>query len=190
MVPGISEEAVRNATGHGWDHWIALLDQFPKDLDHTGRAKRLSEERPGLDGWWVQGIVVEYEKARGLRVLGQTSTGDFQASVQRAVPLDADAVWERVVGTRWLPGAKWEEGARFPDAEGGEVVVRAVRPAKLLRFWRETSDGRRIVEVSLEPQGDKTAVRFMESKLADQEEWEDSRTRWKAALDKVVGAAS
>src|SRR3712207_3275274 len=66
-VPRMSDDAVRRATGRGWDEWFAVLDAWDAaEHEHKAIATWLGSEH-GVPGWWAQGITVEYEKARGLR---------------------------------------------------------------------------------------------------------------------------
>lgn len=182
-----SDEAVQKATGHGRDHWYTILDAYG-DVDHRERAKRLSEDAPELSGWWVQMITVDYERARGLREVGQSSSGDYQVSCSKTVPWSPDECFERVVSTPWLPGADWNEGAEW-ETDGGRVKVRIVEPGKQLRFWWYDGDGKSTVVVSFWPnaKGNKQQIIFGHSGLASKEALELYRARWKAALAQIVG---
>ncbi|MET9340852.1 hypothetical protein [Nonomuraea sp. NPDC003804] len=67
----VSEAALRENTGRGWEEWFVRLDAYgATDLSHTEIAKRLGEE---VDGWWSQTIAVAYEQERGMRAPGQAS---------------------------------------------------------------------------------------------------------------------
>ena len=45
-------------TGHGLDHWFAVLDRFGAvEKGHTASARHLYEDH-GVDGWYAQGITV------------------------------------------------------------------------------------------------------------------------------------
>lgn len=177
----ISDDAVRRATGRGWDAWFTLLDAWGcADMDHASVARRLAAETD-LSGWWAQTVTVAYERARGRRKLGQSKRG-WQFSVQKTLPVDAGQAWEAVVSQGWLPAEGVEEGATF-DIDGSPVTVRAVRPGKLLRLWWHHTDGRSTLEVQLTPRGGRTAVRFLQSGLPRQGMVEAWRTRWKAVLE-------
>lgn len=74
----ISDQAILKKTGHGLDHWFAVLDAFdPKAKGHTDRARYLYDEHQ-VPGWHSQGIVVAYERARsgpqGLRAVRTPGT--------------------------------------------------------------------------------------------------------------------
>lgn len=189
-MPDVSDDAVRRATGHGRDHWFRALDGSGA-ADHPARALHL--ERLGVPPWWCQMVTVEYEKARGLRVPGQTSTGDFQASAQRSLPLDAEAAWDALLSAPWLgPGLRprWEEGATFAGPEGERVEVRAVRPGRQLRLWRHLPSGKTTVEVALQAGVRGTAVRISETGIPTAAENEAAKQRWRAALATLPGASA
>lgn len=123
------EDVVIRATGHGWDHWVALLD----DWDAPGRthaeiARHLVEAHQ-VSGWWAQGITVSYERVRGMRKVGETSDG-FMATASRTVIgevgaihtflSDADIVADWLVGlpvrprpsrARRMVPLVWDDGA-------------------------------------------------------------------------------
>ena len=117
-------------TGHGFDHWFAVLDAFgAKAKGHTASACHLALEQ-GVPGWHAQGITVAYERARGLRVMNQAASG-FQVAVSKMVPADMDTVLSALRGPerkKWLAGAdpalrRALDAALAPDAKG---VVRGM----------------------------------------------------------------
>ncbi len=195
-MPSTSDDAVRKATGHGWDHWFAIHDAYP-DLDHTQRAKRFWQEhgdgttvtgtpaQGSINGWWAQMITVEWEKERGKRVEGQSCAGDFQVSCSKTVPWNVDEAWERVLSTPFLKGADWTEGASW-DTDGGRVEVRRADPGKMLRWFWHDGDGKSTVEVSFIAKGDKSSIVFRHHGLASAEAKEAYRGRWKDALAAIA----
>jgi hypothetical protein len=59
----MSERALADATGHGWDHWFGLLDEWGGAAHpHKEIARWLMDEQ-GVAGWWSQSITVGYERA-------------------------------------------------------------------------------------------------------------------------------
>ncbi len=63
----ISEEAVRDKTGKGWEEWYAILDRWgAPEKGHTASAKYLREAH-AVGPWWAQAVTVRYEWERGLR---------------------------------------------------------------------------------------------------------------------------
>ena len=73
---GISDEAVKKATGCDWKAWIFCLDKAGcAKMSHKEIAELVYERWPKVGGWWSQMVTVGYEQARGLRVKNQTSDG-------------------------------------------------------------------------------------------------------------------
>ena len=71
-----ADAALIRATGHGYNHWFRLLDAWDATShNHTEIARWLASEH-GVPGWWTQAITVGYERARGLRAVGQQASGD------------------------------------------------------------------------------------------------------------------
>jgi hypothetical protein len=65
----ISEEAVKAATGKGWNEWFKILDRFDVEANgHRLAAKHLSEKHK-LGPWWSQAVTIRYEWERGLRTV-------------------------------------------------------------------------------------------------------------------------
>ncbi len=182
---GIAEDKIIEATGHGRGHWYGLLDGYG-DVDHTTRTKRLGADAPGLPGWWVQTLTVDYERERGLREVGQSCAGDYQVGCSKTLPGDPVEAYERIVSTPFLPGADWTEGAVW-DADGAGVEVRRADPGKMLRWFWHDDDGKSTVEIHFagKPNG-KTSVTVRHHQLASSEAREHYRAKWKAALDQIA----
>lgn len=186
--PDISDEAVEEATGRDWDAWFALLDDSgASDRDHTGIAAHLRDEMD-VSPWWAQTVAVHYERARGLREVGEASTGGYQVSAQRTLEGPAVEVWRALLDHAvWGGGAGGtvaEEGKVFEDAHGAKVEVRTVADGERLRLWRTPPGGpRSVLEVRLTGKGEgRTVVVFAEEDLPSKEAREEARARWKAAL--------
>ena len=61
----VTDEKARQKTGHGLDHWFAVLDRFGGvEKGHSASASHLYDDH-GVPGWYAQGITVAYERARG-----------------------------------------------------------------------------------------------------------------------------
>jgi hypothetical protein len=185
---GLSESAVLRRTGRGYAHWFAVLDAFGGERGHTALARHLREHH-GLPGWHAQGITVAYERARGLRAANQASTGGFQVSVSRALPVPFPRVVEALADAtrrrRWLRGADaslrraLEEALRGPKAKS--VTVKRPGRARLRYRW-----GTSVVEVSIDgKKGGGTTFAVATTNLPDAAAVEPRRALWKAALDSL-----
>jgi hypothetical protein len=149
----IGEDAVRTKTGKGWDEWFALLDAWDAvDKGHAPTAKHLAEAH-GLSGWWAQMVTVEYERARGLRQVGQKGE-QFVATVQRTIRTSPEIAFKAVTEpsqlSQWFTKDAQAElwvGGRYENKDGdrGEFLrfdpperlrgrTQSMRPAPSWRF--------------------------------------------------------
>ena len=129
----ISDDAIRSRTGRGWEEWFDLLDESGAiEKTHTEIARWLREER-GMDGWSSQSVTVSYERARGLRAVGERPEG-FSVTAQKTVAVPIDRLYEAFVDEslreRWLPDVELRErtatkprSARFDWGDGGTRVI-------------------------------------------------------------------
>ncbi len=178
----VTEERCIEKTGHGFDHWFAVLDRFGAvKKGHTAAAKYLREEH-GVSAWYCQSITVAYERARGVRKLNQLCTGSYQVSVSRVLPtpLDraADALAHKAKRARWLPEA----------GELGEVIDAALTDKRLTRkptsahVRFDATGGRVELRVTATDDGRSRAT-VQVTKLEDQKAVELARATWRRALD-------
>src|SRR3982751_1111132 len=67
---GMTDAAVKKATGRNWAQWVRLLDaEKSAQKPHREIAKSVSSI--GTPDWWSQMVTVGYERIRGLRDRGQ-----------------------------------------------------------------------------------------------------------------------
>ena len=90
--PENSDEAVREATGRGWDEWCDLVDAWPGHVDGHGAVAHWLQDEHGLDGWWAQSVTVGWERITGRRLPYQQPDGTFTAGRSRPPPVDADVL--------------------------------------------------------------------------------------------------
>ena len=105
-----SDDRIQQRTGRGWEAWFDLLDAWgAAELPHKEIARRVAAEL-GIEplAWNAQAIAGSYERACGLRVVGQRVDG-FAVTVQRTVAVPVEQLFEAFVNgsrrARWLPGA-------------------------------------------------------------------------------------
>jgi uncharacterized protein YndB with AHSA1/START domain len=188
----IGDEAVRAATGRGWDEWEALLDaRGAAGLPHREIVALLTDGLVAA-GWWAQAVANGYEKRKGTRVAGQTTDGLFQVGVRRTLALAPDDAWRLVTspeGVRaWLgeaDGLALEKGVSYATPDGAAGEVRVVRPGSHLRLTRRPAGRERAstLQVRVVPSGGRTAVSFHEERLPSADEREERRRHFEAALD-------
>jgi hypothetical protein len=173
----MSDEAIRRRTGRGWEEWFDLLDEWGAvERPHPEIARWLREER-GVDGWDAQSVTVSYERARGLRAVGERPEGfSITASKTVAVPVDRlfDAFVDESLRERWLPDGRLRE--------------RTATKPKSARF--DWGDGETRVVVGFDAKGDeKSSVALEHARLADAGEAERMKVYWRdrvAALKEVL----
>lgn len=172
-VAGISDEAVKAATGKSWEQWCRLLDKAgAKSLPHKEIAQ-LIHRKHGLSGWWSQMVTVGYEQARGLREMNMSCRGDFQGSVSRTINAPVDTLY-----------AAWKD-ARLRRAWLGSqsFTVRKATENKSLRItWPDETN----VEVNFYAKApDKSQVAVQHGKLAKASDVARVKKLWTAALNKL-----
>lgn len=171
----MSDDAVRNATGHGWDHWFRLLDDAGGvDLDHKALVREV--QGAGVSGWWAQTVTVEYERRIGRRAVGETQQGDYQVAVSRTLPGSLDEVLD--AWTAFMDGTDDLDDVAIVD---GPVTSRTPD----WRYWRAgLADGTR-VNVVVGAKGErKVSLTAGHEKLPDAEAKEAWRAFWKQELDR------
>jgi Domain of unknown function (DUF4287) len=165
--PPMSDDAIRERTGRGWDEWFALLDAWEAaSRPHPDVARWLRDEH-GVDGWSAQSVTVGYERARGLRAPGQRPDGwSVTASKTVAVPVERlyAAFGDDGLRERWLPGA--------------ELHVRTASPPKSARY--DWEDGSTRVIVGFYAKGDgKSQVALEHARLPDADTAEEMKFWWR-----------
>lgn len=181
----VTEESALKKTGHGLDHWFAVLDAFGAVAKgHTATAAYLNKKQ-GVPGWYAQGITVAYERARGLREPNQSCTGVFQVSVSKTVTATVAEVAEALRNAErrnaWLqdsdPALVQALEAAFQGAKPREVKTKG--DYAWLRFpW----DGRTVeIRILTKPKGGASLV-TVSNDLAGAEQVEPRRAQWRVAL--------
>ena len=174
--PETSDQAVRKATGNGWDDWVAIIKAWPGHLEgHTAIAAHL-DATYNIGGWWAQAVTVGYERITGLRLPHQMADGTFTANKSRTVPVDAATLRTLLL----------DDNERH-DLLGVMSECRSKPEAKTPRFaiGDEGKDGSARFEVT-EVGKNKAKVTIQHAKLAsleDVEKWRFYWNDWLAALE-------
>jgi hypothetical protein len=173
----MSDEAIRRRTGRGWEDWFDLIDEWGGvERPHAEIARWLSDEH-GIQGWDAQSVTVTYERARGLRAVGENAQG-FTVSASKTVDVPVGRLYEAFVDEslrrRWLPDA--------------ELRVRSAIEPKSARF--DWGDGETRVNVWFEAKGDaKSTAALQHERLSGGEEADRMKAYWRgrvAALKEVL----
>jgi hypothetical protein len=168
----LSDAAIRERTGRGWEEWFDLLDDWgAADLPHREIARWVAGQLEIEPLHWnAQAITLSYERARGGRVVGQRSDG-FTITATRTVvrPVEAlyDAFVDESLRARWLPDGQLRERT-------------ATRPRSARFDW---GDGATRVHVGFAARGEtKSTVALEHVRLADSDEAERMKAYWRERL--------
>jgi len=168
--------AIERATGRTWADWLRIFEAAgAAELPHPEIARVALAEMPeSLEnpGWWAQGVAIAFEHQIGLRVPGQSSTGDFRVGASRTLPLGRDDAIER-----------WVE--LFGESEHRGHAVESVRRSRTEKrsFWRANLHGAGKLEIAAEAKGeDRTSVTVNHTGLSSPDELESWRAHWKHCL--------
>ena len=167
-----SDENIRRRTGHGWEEWFAMLDEWgAQDRSHREMARWVAEQQGVVPlAWNAQAVVAGYELTRGLREVGEKDDG-FAITASRTVtaPVERlyDAFLDAAVRERWLADAPLSERT-------------ATRPKSARFDW---GDGTTRVNVTFLARDDaKSTVALEHRRLPDAGEAARLKTYWRERL--------
>jgi hypothetical protein len=170
-LAGMSDAAIKRATGCGWEKWVLCLDYVgAEDWSHRAIADYVHTTHKVKD-WWTQTVSVGYERIKGLRQIGQRRDGGYEANKSKTVAASAAAVFRAFAHARvrkaWLPDAT--------------VVIRKATPNRSVRMsWDDGTS----VEVWITSKGaKKTAAQVQHRKLAGKEDADRRRQFWAERLN-------
>jgi hypothetical protein len=174
-----SDAAIRERTGRGWEEWFDLLDEWgAADRTHRDIARWIAEQQ-GIDplAWNAQAVAYSYERARGLREVGERADG-FAVSSSKTVAAPVERLYEAFVDAtlraRWLPD--------------GELRERTALKPKSARF--DWGDGATRVNVFFAGKGEaKSTATVQHERLADGAEAARMKAYWRermSALKRVL----
>jgi hypothetical protein len=167
-----SDEHIRRRTGKGWEEWFDLLDDWgAAERSHREIARWVAEQQGIVPlAWNAQAVAGSYERARGLRAVGEHPDG-FTVTASKTVAAPVDRLYEAFVDEsvreRWLPD--------------GELSERTATKPKSARFDWGNGDSR--VHVTFVAKGEaKSTVALMHERLPDGEEAERMKAFWRARV--------
>jgi uncharacterized protein YndB with AHSA1/START domain len=171
-LAGMSDAAVKKATGRDWPAWAATLDAAgASEKPHGQIVAHVSSL--GTPDWWSQMVTVGYERMRGLRDKGQRRGGAYEANKSRtfAVPVEKlfDAFKNARTRNRWLD------------------VKMTVRTANASKTIRASFDDGTLVQCYFTDKGKgKSTVAVQHQKLADKDAATRTKQWWSERLDALA----
>jgi hypothetical protein len=173
----MSDDAIRAKTGRGWGEWFDLLDDWGAADRPRAEAVRWLADAHAIEGWNAQAVTVTYERARGLRAVGEHADG-FTVTASQTVAVPVDRLYEAFVDdaqrARWLPAA--------------QLSVRTTSRPKSARFdWGD--DGTRVVVAFIAKGDAKSAAALAHERLPDARAAERMKAFWRdgvSALKEVM----
>jgi hypothetical protein len=190
---GLSDAKTIEKTGHDLAYWFDVMDRFGGvETGHTALTKHLYEKYE-VPGWYCQGIVVAYERARGKRVMNQKCDGSFEVSVSKVIaattPALVKALSDPKQRKRWSPKADaalvkaLEAGLKDPKSKG--FVMKPNGEARYRFKW----DGM-TVQFNLYPKGPGKTSIVAQQTLPGPEAVEPYRALWKTAFAAIAETAT
>jgi uncharacterized protein YndB with AHSA1/START domain len=168
-LAGMSDVAVKKATGCNWEKWVWALDRVGADTwSHRAIADYVHHAYK-TPSWWTQMVTVGYERIKGLRTKGQQRGGGYETSKSKTIAAPASRVYRAFTDARirrtWLPG--------------GDITVHKSTPNRSLRMnWNDGT----LVEVWLTSKGTKTSAQVQHRRLADKTDADRRREFWSQRL--------
>jgi hypothetical protein len=174
--PPCGDGALSRQTGRNWAEWHALLDAEGAAAMTHQQIVAIVHGKFNGGSWWSQMITVGYERARGLREVGQGRAGAFAVSANKTLPVSA------AIAHGFFADA--DRRATWLD---DPVTLRTTTEKSVRLTWPDGT----IVAVFITPNGNgKSAVSVDHGKLPSAEAADEIRTHWKAALGRLLAAAT
>ena len=168
-----SDERIRQRTGHGWEEWFEILDDWgAADRSHRETARWVADKQ-GIHplAWNAQAVVSSYELTRGLREVGEKDDG-FAITASKTVAV-AGATALRRVRRRARCASGGCPMASSPSAPPPDRSPPALTGAR----------GTTRVNVTFLAKGDaKSTVALEHRRLADAGEAERMKAYWRQRL--------
>ncbi len=163
-----SDEEIERRTGRGWEEWFDLLDEWgAADRTHREIARWVAEQQDIEPlAWNAQAVAGSYERARGLRAVGEHADG-FRVSASKTVAVPVERLYDAFVDPakrkRWLPD--------------GELRTRTATKPKTAHFdW----GGRSRVHVTFAAKDEsKSTATLSHERLADAAERDRMKAYWR-----------
>ncbi len=181
--PETSDDAVREATGKGYDEWCDIIEAWGASggdhTDHPAVAAYLQSDWD-VGAWWAQGITVGYERITGLRLPYQQADGTFAVSKTKKVPLDANVLRKMLVDDSYRAELFPGQPTKLRSKPTTKALRIGIGPGVAVFGISDTGDGR--ANVSVQHQRLPTAESV--------DEWRFYWTEWLEAASERSGDES
>lgn len=170
-LAGMSDEAVKKATGRDWPEWVKTLDAVrANEKPHREIAEYVKSL--GTPDWWSQGVTVGYERIRGLREKGQRRGGSYEASKSRTFAVPVEKLYAAVANAakrkRWLP------------------VAMKVRTSTVNKTIRASFEDGTLAQFYFVDKGGKSTLTVQHQKLADKDAVNQTKQAWAERFDALA----
>ncbi|MDP9194551.1 MAG: hypothetical protein M3P06_22880 [Acidobacteriota bacterium] len=172
-LAGMSNAALKKATGRGWAEWVAILDAVQATKKTHGEIAQHVFSLGGVSGWWSQGVTVGYERIRGLRDIGQRRGGTYEANKSRTFAVPVEKLFKAFANARTRN--------RWLDAK---LKVRTVHDNKTIRA--SFDDGTLVQFYFMDKGNAKSSVTIQHQKLADKNTADKTKQWWTERLDALA----
>ena len=167
-----SDEKIRQRTGHGWEEWFAMLDEWGAAERPHREIARWVASRLNIEplAWNAQAITSSFERTRGLRAVGEKEDG-FVVTVSRTIGVSVERLYDAVVQAsqrdRWL--------------RNGQLASRTATRPKSARF--DWDGGSTRVNVTFLPKTEsKSTLALEHRRLADAQQADRMKAYWRQQL--------
>jgi len=181
-------------TGRTAEDWFALLDALGgPDLGRHAIADHLRADN-ALDPWWIDTLLVEYERARGAKETDGRALGYAIEVVRRidALPRACfDAFATGAALDRWFGhdnDIDFRDGGAWANEDGNRAVLRkVVAPKSIVLTWHQPDAAPNTpVEIHFVAAGNATDVKVMQERLQTRAEADGMRRAWSEALARLA----
>ena len=175
----VSEAVIAERTGRGWEEWFDLLDSWGAHEVPQPEASDWAAREFGLDRWSAQAVTINYQRARGLRAVGEHADG-FTVTASRTIAVPVERLY----------AAFADESRRAQWLPDGDLVGRTFLEPRSARF--DWGDGTTRVNVTFQAKGEARSTAFVShERLADAQEAARMKAYWRervSALKAVLEA--
>jgi len=174
-LAGIKDATLTERTGNSWSGWVETLDKARAfEWDHSKIAKYLTSQF-AVSAWWAQSVTVGYERIHGIREVGQSCDGSFEANKSKTFTIPIAGLFEM-----WVDAELRETWLGVSAAN-----VRNERPNKsLIMDWPDGSQ----VNVYFLDKGSRSAVQLQHRKLESKQDIQSRKRFWEERLAALKAA--